>query len=140
MKTKNKTNKNQARPVNVSYPVGDFLIRLKNACMAGHKSVTVGKTKLIKAVAETLKKEGFLESLEEVEGKLVVHISYRKKEPILMDVKHVSKPGLRIYMGVEDLAKKKTPTVLIVSTSIGVMTAEEAIKKKVGGELIAEIL
>ena len=137
---KSKKIKSTSKPVNVNYPVGDFLIRLKNAVMAGRGSVSVSRTNLIKEVAEALKKEGFLEKVEENEGKLVVALTIRKKEPVLMDVKHVSKPGLRIYMGVEELAKRKSPAVLLVSTSKGILTAQDAIKKRVGGELIAEIL
>jgi len=52
----------------------------------------------------------------------------------------VSKPGLRVYMGVDELGKTKGPTFYILSTSKGVMTSNEAIKKRLGGEIIAEIL
>ena len=124
----------------VNYPVGDFLVRLKNAAIAGNKEIELSTSKLIKNVALALKKEGLLASVEEKSGNLTVILSYRKKEPVLMDVKLVSKPGLRIYIGVDELAKKRGPSVLILSTPIGVITGKDAIKKRVGGELIAEIL
>ena len=132
--------KKQKSKGNINYPVGDFLVRLKNACMAKHKSVSTDATKLIKAVAEVLKKEGYLDSVEEKDGKVNVVLTYRKKEPVMLDVKLVSKPGLRIYMTKEDVERKKGPTTLILSTSRGLMSSKEAIKKSIGGEAIAEIL
>ena len=123
-----------------NYPIGDFLIRIKNAVMAGNRSVEVGSTKLIKAVAQILKKGEYLSELKEKDGRLVVQLSYRKKEPVLMDVKLVSRPGLRVYMSADELGKKRGPSIFIVSTSKGVLLSKEAIKKGVGGEVIAEVL
>lgn len=123
-----------------NYPIGDFLIRIKNAVMAGNRSVEVGSTKLIKAVAQVLKKGEYLSELKEKDGRLVVQLSYRKKEPVLMDVKLVSRPGLRVYMSVDELGKKRGPSTFVVSTSKGVLLSKEAIKKGVGGEVIAEVL
>jgi len=125
--------------MNLNYPVGDFLIRLKNAAMAERSVVSANKSKLNKAVAEALKKEGFLDEVKEEKDGLTVKLSFRKKEPVLLDVKLVSKPGLRIYMNVEELVAKKGPSVVILSTPLGVLSAKDAIKKKVGGEVIAEI-
>ena len=135
-----KTKKNIMIKVNVNYPVGDFLVRLKNASIARHKFLTVDKSKLVMAVSQTLKKARFLDDVKENGDKFEVSLSYRKKEPVLMDVKLISKPGLRIYKSYEELEKRKSPTFAIVSTSLGVMTSGEAIKKKVGGEVIAEVL
>lgn len=123
----------------VNYPVGDFLIRIKNAALARRREVKVPATKLIKAVAEVLAKEGYLQEVKEDKGEIVVKLAYRKKEPVLLDLKLVSKPGLRIYMGVEDLKKIKRPSIFIVSTPKGVMSSEEAKKKNVGGEVIVEV-
>ncbi len=131
--------KNKIKKGLINYPVGDFLIRLKNAGIAGHKEVPSIKSKLINAVALCLKKEGFLDSVTEKDGAIIVALAFRRKEPVLMDVKIVSKPGLRIYMGAEDIVKKKGPSVLILSTSKGILSAKDAIKQKVGGELIAEV-
>lgn len=125
---------------NMNYPVGDYLVRLKNAGMAGHKKVSTPLTKLVKAVAETLKKEGYLNSLSVEDGTLVTELAYRKKEPVLTSVKLISKPGLRIYLNVDELAAKRGPALVILSTSNGVLTAKEAIKKRIGGEIIAEVL
>jgi small subunit ribosomal protein S8 len=124
----------------VNYPVGDFLIRIKNACLAKKREVRVESTKLIHAVARALKNSGYLDEVVKKGKSLSVRIAYRKKEPVIMNIRLISKPGLRIYMSVGELEKVKGPSVYIVSTSKGVMSIEEAIKKRLGGEVIAEIL
>lgn len=126
--------------INTNYPAGDFLIRLKNAARASRKEFTIRNTKLIKSIADALKREGFLEDVKEAKGELTVRIAYMKKAPIFNSVDLVSKPGLRIYMGIEDLEKVKGPEVYIISTPEGVLSLKEALKKKVGGEVIAKIL
>lgn len=123
----------------VNYPVGDFLIRIKNAALARKKLVEVQGTKAIKAVADVLKKEGFLESVDKKGKKLSLRLSYMKKEPVLLGLKLVSKPGLRIYMGVEELEAIKGPSIFVLSTPKGVISSKEAIKKRLGGEVIVEI-
>lgn len=124
---------------NINYPVGDFLLRIKNAALARQREVEVLDTKLIAAVASVLKKEGFLEEIEKKDGKLMVKISYRKKEPVLLDLKLVSKPGLRIYMGVDELEAIRSPSFFVLSTPKGVLPSRDAIKKRVGGEVIVEV-
>ena len=78
-------------------PVGDFLIRVKNAAMAGNKKVSAPAGKEIVAVAQALKKLGFLEKVDKDKKSLEVAIAFRNKKPRLMDLKLVSNPGLRIY-------------------------------------------
>lgn len=126
--------------VKVDYPVGDFLIRVKNAAKVRKRELAVSKAKAVKAVAKALEKEGFLESVTEKKGELIVKLAFRRKEPILLDLKLVSKPGLRIYMGVEELEKIKKPSILILSTSKGVVSSREALKMRLGGEVIVEVL
>lgn len=122
-----------------NYPVGDFLSRIKNAALARKREVEVINTKLVVAVAKVLKKEGFLEEVKKDKDKLKVRIVYRKKEPILTDLKLVSKPGRRIYMGAKELEAIRKPSFFILSTPSGVMSTREAIKKRVGGEVIMEV-
>lgn len=136
MKKQNKE-KNQAV---VNYPVGDFLIRLKNSALAGRGEIVVRKNKQIKKIASALKKEGYLNELLEKEGRMVVSLAFRNKKPVLSDIKLVSRPGLRIYMNVSSLAKKRGPTLFLISTSKGIVTSKEAIKNRIGGEIIAEVL
>lgn len=123
-----------------NYQIADFLIRLKNASMANLKEVEVGKTKIVFAVAKTLKKEGFLDTVSEKDGVISVTLSIFKKKPILSNVKIISRPGLRIYMNVDELGSIKTPEMFIISTPKGVMSHKDAIKQRVGGEVIAKVI
>lgn len=124
----------------MNYPVGDFFIQVKNAALAHKKTLSLRKTKLIKAVADTLQKEGYLNQVKEEEGLLDIALTYKHKEPVIMNITVVSKPGLRIYASVDELAKRRTPSILVLSTSKGVMSSKEALKNRVGGEVLAEIL
>jgi len=138
----NKTNKNSKRRSNVAglnYPVGDFLIRVKNAGLARNKTVEVGYTKLIAEVAKVLKDKKILDEVDVKDQKVITRLAYIKKEPVLIDVKLISKPGLRVYGGAAEIEKIKSPSFLIISTSKGVMSDRDAVKKNLGGEFIAEI-
>lgn len=123
----------------VNYPVGDFLIRLKNAAFAKRKDVVVPSTKLIKAVAEVLVKEGYLDKVTADNGNLIATLKYKAKEPVLMNLKLKSKLGLRVYMNVDELKAVRGSYILILSTPLGVMSSREAIKRNAGGEVIAEV-
>ena len=79
-----------------NYPVGDFLIRIKNAAIAKNHSLVVTKTSLVKAVAKIMEKTGYIMNLKEDGNNLSLNLTYIKKEPVLMDIKLVSKPGLRV--------------------------------------------
>ncbi|OGM21861.1 30S ribosomal protein S8 [Candidatus Woesebacteria bacterium RIFCSPHIGHO2_01_FULL_38_9] len=124
----------------VGYPVGDFLIRVKNASLAMKKTIEVPSTNYIKNVAKALEREGYVNEVEEKVDKLALRLVYRSKEPVLTDIKLVSKPGLRVYINSDELGKRRGPTILIISTPQGVMSSKEALKKRLGGEVIAEIL
>jgi small subunit ribosomal protein S8 len=124
---------------NINYSIGDFLIRIKNTALARRKEMEVDNTKLIESVAKVLKKEGILTEVKKKEGKLMVKLAYRKKEPTLIDLRLVSKPGLRIYMGADELSAIRKPSFLVLSTPKGIMTSREAIKQRIGGEVIVEI-
>lgn len=125
-------------------PIGDLLARIRNACMAKHRTVDVPASKLKESILEVLKAEGFISGFQAVEGAAVpttrVYVRYFRKEPVIQHIKRVSKPGLRRYAR----ACEMTPVrgglgLLIVSTPEGVITDKEARKRNVGGELIAEI-
>ena len=115
--------------------VTDFLIRIKNAALARKKEVGLTPGKKVRAVAQAMKRLGFLDEVE----KEKVLITYKNKKPRLMNLKLITKPGLRIYMGVSELEKKKGPSVYLVSTPKGILSDREAIKQRVGGEVIVEI-
>jgi len=123
----------------VNYPVGDFLIRIKNAVLARRHEVGSSDSKLVTAVAHALKAEGLLEEVKKSEGKIIVRLTYRKKEPVILNLRLVSKPGLRIYTSVDELEKIKGPSIFIVSTSKGVMSSRRALRERLGGEIIAEV-
>jgi small subunit ribosomal protein S8 len=133
-----------------NYPVGDFLIKLKNASMAGNKEVKISESKKILAIADAMKKAGFLDSVKKASGQeglrpggkkeIIVTLSFKDKKPLLMNVKLVSKPGLRVYMKVDEIESKKGPSTFLITTPSGVVTSKEAIKMRTGGEVIAELL
>jgi small subunit ribosomal protein S8 len=123
-----------------NYPVGDFLIRLKNASLARKKRIEFPAYNFVVSVAKALKKEGYLREVRTKDGVLEAALSYMKKEPLLTDIKIVSKPGVRIYMKKEELEKIKSPSIFILSTPKGVMSSKEAISNNLGGEVIAKVL
>ena len=123
----------------VNYQVGDLLIQIKNAAKAHRKEVTTETSKMKKAIAEVLKKAGFVAEVKEADRKLTVRLAYAHREPVLLDLKLVSKPGLRIYTAVDKIASHKGGSILIISTPKGIVSSKDALKEAVGGELIAEI-
>lgn len=125
---------------NTNYPVGDFLIRFKNASRAGVKEVVITHTKLIKAVADVLKAEGYLESIEVKDGQLTARLTFRNKKALLMDLTLISRPGLRRYVGATELMDIKGPETYIVSTNQGVMASNKARKENLGGELLVKLI
>lgn len=133
-----KTINTDYKPVN--YPVGDFLIKIKNAALVNKKQISYPYSKLVYAVSQKLIDLGFLDKVEKEDNELMISLKYHKKEPIIMSIKLVSRPGLRIYKSAQELDDKKGPSVYIVTTNKGVLSDAEAVKKNIGGEVIAEIL
>ena len=131
MKNKN-TNK-------TNYQTGAFLIALKNASMAKNKNVTFPLTNKLVSIADALKKMGFLSEVKKEKDSLVVALTYKNKRPVLVDVKLVSKPGLRVYRKADEIAEKRGPSTYLISTPNGVVSTKEAIKAHQGGEVIAEV-
>lgn len=123
-----------------NYQIGDFLIRLKNASLAGIKRITFFKSNMILEVAKALKSEGFIESIEEDKKSISVKLSIFNKKPVLSNVTIVSKPGLRIYMNVDEIESYNKPDILILTTPQGIMSGKVAKKERVGGELIAKVI
>ena len=122
-----------------NYPVGDFLIRIKNASIAGRSELVTPSTKMIRAVADVLKAEGYVREIAEEDGSLKVNLTFVKKNPVLMDLKLISKLGLRIYKNVDELKEHRGVSFYIMSTPKGVISSKKAIKENVGGEVIAEV-
>ena len=127
----------------ITDPVADMLTRIRNANSAKHETVDVPASNLKKAIAEILLEEGYIKSYEVVDngnqGNIHITLKYlAKKAPVLSGLKRVSKPGLRIYAGAEELPKVlKGLGIAIVSTSKGVMTDKKARELHIGGEVLA---
>lgn len=128
-----------------TYTIGDFLIRLKNAYLAGKQDISIRSTKNVVALAKILKDEGYIKDVKEKEDKetgknLNIALLYRKNNPALSDVKIISKPSVHHYVGTDDLKKvARNYGIGIVSTSKGFMTVKNAIEKNIGGELICSL-
>ncbi len=124
----------------VNDTVGDFIIQLKNAGMVGNKQVSLPYSKLKHAIADILKKEGYLESVE-VKGEgvakqLVTELRYTEGgEHQIRGVKRISKPGRRMYIKATDIYPVKFGKgKMILSTPLGILNGEDARKANVGGE------
>ena len=127
----------------ITDPVADMLTRIRNANSAKHETVDVPASNLKKAIAQILLDEGYIKAFELVDNgnQGVIHITLKylaKKAPVISGLKRVSKPGLRIYAGADELPKVlKGLGIAIVSTSKGVMTDKKARELHIGGEVLA---
>ena len=124
--------------------IADMLTRIRNANSAKHDSVEIPASNMKKAIAKILVDEGYVKSYNVIEdgkqGTIRIVLKYQgpSKSPVLMGLRRVSKPGLRIYSSSEDMPKvMKGIGTAIVSTSKGVMTDKQARKEHVGGEVLA---
>ena len=125
-------------------PIADMLTRIRNGQKARKVSVTMPASKQKAAVAEVLKDEGYITDFETTgEGasqSMTVELKYFEGAPVIEKVERVSKPGLRIYRGKEDLPKVLGGLgIAIVSTSAGVMSDRVAREKGIGGEVICVV-
>lgn len=127
----------------ITDPIADMLTRIRNANSAKHETVDVPVSNMKKSIADILLEEGYIKSYELVDdGKQgMIHIILKygaNKEKVISGIQRVSKPGLRVYAGREELPRVlKGLGIAIVSTSKGVMTDKKARAEKVGGEVLA---
>ena len=128
----------------ISDVIADMLTRIRNANSAKHETVDIPASNMKKAIAQILVDEGYVKSFQVIEdgkqGVIRVTLKYNgaSKAPVLMGIRRVSKPGLRIYSSSEDMPKvMRGVGTAIVSTSKGVMTDKKARKENVGGEVLA---
>ena len=126
--------------------IADMLTRIRNANSAKHDTVDIPASNMKKAIAQILVDEGYVKNYHVIEddkqGVIRITLKYQgpSKTPVLMGLRRVSKPGLRIYSSSEDMPKVlKGIGTAIVSTSRGVMTDKRARKENVGGEVLAFI-
>ncbi len=129
----------------ITDPIADMLTRIRNANSAKHQTVDVPVSKMKTAIADILKNEGYIKGYETVDdgkqGMIRITLKYgANKEKVISGLERVSKPGLRVYSGAEELPKVlKGLGIAIVSTSKGIMTDKEARKAHIGGEVLAFI-
>ncbi|MFO7948168.1 MAG: 30S ribosomal protein S8 [Armatimonadota bacterium] len=127
----------------VSDPIADMLTRVRNAVIARHTSVDVPVSKMKREIAKILHREGYIRGYQLVDrGRSIrIRLKYDEyKEPVLHGLKRISVPGRRRYAGKDDLPRPLGGMGLaLVSTSQGVLTADECRKRGIGGEVIAEI-
>ena len=123
--------------------IADMLTRIRNALAAKHETVEIPASNTKKAIADILLKEGYITDvkvIEGVQGTIVITLKYDGNKKVISGLKRVSKPGLRIYVGADEI-----PQVLgglgiaILSTSKGIMTGKEAKQAHQGGEVLAYV-
>ncbi len=124
-------------------PISDFLTRFKNAARAGNETFTAPYSKIKADIAEILKQEGYLWKYEVVTGErteLKVSPKFVDGRPVLTDLKRVSKPGRRQYVGSQEIPRVMSGLgISILSTPKGIMSGVSAKRQKLGGELLANI-
>ncbi len=129
----------------ITDPIADMLTRIRNANSAKHDTVSVPASNMKKAIAQILVDEGYIKSFKVIEdgkqGVIEIALKYGpNKSQVLLGLRRVSKPGLRIYADVENMPKvMKGLGIAILSTSKGIMTDKDARKANVGGEVLAFI-
>jgi len=125
-------------------PIADMLTRIRNGLAAGKKQVTMPASKLKQAVLAVLRDEGYISdyAVQDIDGKPVlnVELKYYQGKPVIDEIKRVSRPGLRVYKGRDDLPRVLDGLgIAIVSTSRGVMTDRAARKAGQGGEVLCVV-
>ncbi len=126
-------------------PIADMLTRIRNALVVKHETVEIPTSNTKKAIAQILLDEGYIGAYEVqgegLDSKIVVTLKYGAKgEKVITGLKRVSKPGLRIYAGYDELPKVLNGMgIAIVSTPKGIMTDREARKQHHGGEILAYV-
>ena len=123
-------------------PIADFLTRIKNALKVKKKKVEAPYSKMKLAIAKILKEKELIEDIKLKDKNLIIYLKYDELgEPLIEDIKRISKPGRRVYMGYREFKPVRGGFGFrIVSTSRGIMTDIEAKRRKLGGEVICEII
>jgi len=127
-------------------PIADYLTRVRNAYLAGHRVVEVPASKVKKAITEILFDQGFILSYKfeerDAQDSIKIALKYNPatNESVIKKIERISTPGLRKYVGVEDLPRVLNGLgIAIVSTSNGVMTSKQAKSQNIGGEVICHV-
>lgn len=127
----------------ITDPIADMLTRIRNAGSARHETVDIPNSKMKKAIAEILLEEGYIKSFQLIDdgtqGVIRVTLKYLPgKEKAIQGLRRVSKPGLRVYAGADELPQVlRGLGIAIISTSKGIMTDKKARAQHIGGEVLA---
>ena len=131
--------------MSLSDPIADALTRIRNALAARHETVNVRASKSCEGLCRVLKEEGYIQDYKRIEdnkqGLVRVYLKYgRMGEDVVTEIKRISKPGRRVYSGVEDLPQPLGGLgIAIVSTSKGVLSDRECRQQNVGGEILCTV-
>ena len=130
--------------MSLSDPIGDMIARIKNAQIRNHKTVELPSSNFKIKISDILKSEGYIldykTNFESNKSILLIYLKYHSGNPVISTIERVSKPGRRIFSRAESLPKINNGLgIAIVSTPKGVMTDIDAIKQKVGGEIICKV-
>lgn len=127
----------------LSDPVADMLTRIRNAQRIGRLLVVMPSSKQKAAIAQVLEDEGYIQSFEvkgEVKPELTIQLKYYQGKPVIEMIKRVSRPGLRIFKGKDELPRVQGGLgIAVVSTSHGVMSDQKARQQGVGGEIVCYV-
>jgi small subunit ribosomal protein S8 len=131
--------------MNIQDPIADMLTRIRNANRVGRRMVLIPKSKICNGIAQVLKDEGYIEEFDQIEdgkqGQLRIRLKYALNgTKVIHSIDRESKPGRRVYRGVESLPKVLNGMgIAVVSTSKGVMSDRRAREANVGGELLCTV-
>lgn len=132
----------------MSDPIADMLTRIRNALMAGKAEVEIPRSKIKLEIARILKEEGYIEDyyLGTEQPVAIIHVKLkyfgtrRDRRPVITNLSRISKPGRRVYRGRTEMPRVLSGTgIAIVTTPKGVMTAQQARRERVGGEVLCYI-
>ena len=128
--------------MHITDPIADMLTRIRNANSARHDTVDIPASNMKKSIAQILLDEGYIKSYQIVDdgtqGVIHITLKYNGKDKVITGLRRVSKPGLRVYVGADELPRVlRGLGISIVSTSKGVMTDKAARAAHVGGEVLA---
>lgn len=126
-------------------PISDMLTRIRNAQACGKNTVSMPSSRLKTAIAQVLKDEGYIDQFavreSGVKRDIEISLKYYAGQPVIEKLERISRPGLRVYRGVEDIPKVLNGLgIAIVSTSRGVMTDRKARSQGVGGEVLCIVV
>ena len=128
--------------MHITDPIADMLTRIRNANSARHDTVDVPASNMKKSIAQILLDEGYIKSYQIVDdgtqGVIHITLKYNGKDKVITGLRRVSKPGLRVYVGADELPRVlRGLGIAIISTSKGIMTDKKAREAHVGGEVLA---